>query len=455
MSRQHEPNPHFLPRDYRQHQTGPPPPGPPPPLLPHHSTQSPPQPHQGSNLPGQHPHHSTRHNQPLRQLGRGKTNPITWLIGVFCALFWVIIIVGGLAILIVYLIFRPRSPKFDVSTATLNVAYLDMGYLLNGDLTLLANFTNPNKKVKVDFSYVIVDLYHENALLATRYVEPFSVMNMESRFMNVHMVSSQVPLSIAQSQNLKRQMDSNRVRFEVKGLFRTRSNLGGFLRYSYWLYGHCTIVVTGPPSGVLLSPGSPVDLSEKLLSLTANITCRVAFGKSFEGSGFDSDRFQEIIHEAMVMLGSRSASDFFPYVGWIIDWLTGFRGRLDRSFHELDVFYQRVIDDHLNPGRLKQEQEDIVDILLRIESDETEFGAVQLTKDHIKAILMNIFLAGVDTGTITMVWAMSELARRPRLMQKAQDEIRDCVGKRGRVTENDLDQLHFLKMVGRELVISA
>ena len=42
---------------------------------------------------------------------------------------------------IVCLVFRPQSPHFDVFSVTLNAAYLDLGYLLNADLTMLANFT--------------------------------------------------------------------------------------------------------------------------------------------------------------------------------------------------------------------------------------------------------------------------------------------------------------------------
>ncbi|XP_059633657.1 cytochrome P450 71B37-like [Cornus florida] len=200
----------------------------------------------------------------------------------------------------------------------------------------------------------------------------------------------------------------------------------------------------------LSSSTTAVDLGENMLSLTANITCRVAFGKSFRGSGFDSDRFKEMIYEAMTMLACHFSSDFFPSVGWIIDRLTGLHGRLERIFHELDAFYQEVIDDHLNPGHVKQDQEDIIDILLRMERDEAELDAFHFTKDHIKAILMNIFLAGVDTGAITMEWAMAELVRNPKLMHKAQDEVRNCVGKKGYVSESDLDQLHFLKMVVKE-----
>ncbi|KAK2968626.1 hypothetical protein RJ640_030706 [Escallonia rubra] len=201
----------------------------------------------------QPPSHSNQPPSSLRVPQIKKTRPFAWFVAVFCALFWIIIIVGGLIILIVYLIFRPRSPTFDISSATLNAAYLDMGYLLNADLTLLANFSNPNKKVRVDVRYMVVNLYFEGNLIASRFSDPFSVMRANSKITDVHMLTSQVPLSQQHSQMLARQMASGAVLLEIKGLFRTRSNLGSFLRYTYWLYGHCNILVGGPPSGVLLA----------------------------------------------------------------------------------------------------------------------------------------------------------------------------------------------------------
>lgn len=61
-----------------------------------------------------------------------------------------------------------------------------------------------------------------------------------------------------------------------------------------------------------------------------------------------------------------------------------------------------------------------------------------------------MFLAGVDTSALTVNWAMAELLRQPKLMKKAQDEVRGFVGNKGRVTEGDLDQLEYLKMVIKE-----
>eukprot|EP00257_Ricinus_communis_P026263 XP_025013677.1 cytochrome P450 71B10 isoform X2 [Ricinus communis] len=136
---------------------------------------------------------------------------------------------------------------------------------------------------------------------------------------------------------------------------------------------------------------SPVDLSEKAIFLTANITCRVAFGKSFQERGFGHERFQEVIREAFALMGSFYAADFFPYVGWFVDRITGLHARLERNFQEFDTFYQKIIDDHIQKGtRDKPEQEeDITDILLELErSHREESGAFQFSKNHIKAILM-------------------------------------------------------------------
>ena len=45
---------------------------------------------------------------------------------------------------------------------------------------------------------------------------------------------------------------------------------------------------------------------------------------------------------------------------------------------------------------------------------------------------------------------MAELAKNPKLMKKAQEEIRNYVGNRGKVTEKDIEELPYLKMIMKE-----
>ncbi|KAJ4973832.1 hypothetical protein NE237_007006 [Protea cynaroides] len=160
---------------------------------------------------------------------------------------------GGIVILIVYLAFKPRSPHFDVSSVTLNTAYIDTGSLLNADVTILANFTNPNKKVSVDFSFMVLQLYYGDTLIATRAIDPFSAISTETRLHTVEMISSQVALPNGVSEKMRKQMGDNGIIFNLKGSFRTRSNFGSFFHYSYWLYGSCTFLTTSPPSGILVA----------------------------------------------------------------------------------------------------------------------------------------------------------------------------------------------------------
>lgn len=134
---------------------------------------------------------------------------------------------------------------------------------------------------------------------------------------------------------------------------------------------------------------TPVDLTEKLYSLTASIIFRIAFGTSFQGSGFNHHKFYEVVHDAEAMLGSYSAAEFVPYVGWIIDRLSGLHQRFERTFHELDHFFQKVIDNHLSSDRItEKDHEDIVDVLLKIVREQTESEAVRYYHNNIKAILL-------------------------------------------------------------------
>ncbi|KAL5826893.1 hypothetical protein ACOSQ3_018731 [Xanthoceras sorbifolium] len=199
------------------------------------------------------------------------------------------------------------------------------------------------------------------------------------------------------------------------------------------------------------SSATPVNLSEKMFALTGGIIFRTAFGRRFQGSNLDNHRFAKLVHEAEAVVGGFTSEECIPYVGWIIDRLTGYHAKIERVFREMDAFYQQAIDDHLKPERTKDEQNDIIDVMLRIERDQiAESGEARFTKDHIKAVLMNIFLGGIDTSAITVIWAMAELAKNPRLMKKAQDEVRNCIGKKGRVTEDDINQLPYLKSIIKE-----
>lgn len=61
-----------------------------------------------------------------------------------------------------------------------------------------------------------------------------------------------------------------------------------------------------------------------------------------------------------------------------------------------------------------------------------------------------MFAAGTDTSFITLDWAMTELITNPRVLRKAQAEVRTSVGERRVVLETDLQNLHYMKAIIKE-----
>ncbi|KAL7603519.1 hypothetical protein Lser_V15G18615 [Lactuca serriola] len=197
----------------------------------------------------------------------------------------------------------------------------------------------------------------------------------------------------------------------------------------------------------LILSSKPVNLSELLKSVACTIMMRVAFGKSYQ-HGYDIKEVIRLLSEVQALLVDFFVSDIWhgvPFVG-LVDRLLGKMNRLDECFNYFDVFYQKLIDEHINSGNFmsNEEEQDFVDILLRLKEDHN------LMDDHMKALLMDVLVAGTDTSAATVVWAMTALIKNPEVMKRAQEEVRNVAGKKGKVDEDDLPKLTYMKAVVKE-----
>ncbi|XP_010674264.2 5-OH-xanthotoxin synthase-like, partial [Beta vulgaris subsp. vulgaris] len=156
-------------------------------------------------------------------------------------------------------------------------------------------------------------------------------------------------------------------------------------------------------------------------------------------------RFHSLLHEAKAMFTSFFFTDYFTSIGWL-DKLTGQFSRLERTFKELDAIYEEIINDHLDPNKSNSEREDIIDVLLKLKQQPSS----DLTLEHIKAVLMDIFLAGTDTTSTMVVWTMTELIKHPNIMKRVQEELRKAVQNKEYINNNDLKELEYFKAVVKE-----
>uniref|UniRef100_A0ACD6AP70 Uncharacterized protein n=1 Tax=Avena sativa TaxID=4498 RepID=A0ACD6AP70_AVESA len=191
-----------------------------------------------------------------------------------------------------------------------------------------------------------------------------------------------------------------------------------------------------------------VNISELISAAISDSATRSMLGDRFKRR----DEFLQTLQEAVKLVAGFNLSDLFPS-SWLAGFLSGTARLAQENHRKMFELMDYAIRQH-QEGRegattsAVEEGEDLVDVLLRIQKK----GGLEvpLTMGTIKAVILDLFSAGSETSATTLQWAMSELMRCPRVMQKAQAEVRENLQGKSKVTEEDLDNLNYLRLVIKE-----
>ncbi|KAL6348501.1 hypothetical protein AAG906_009961 [Vitis piasezkii] len=156
--------------------------------------------------------------------------------------------------------------------------------------------------------------------------------------------------------------------------------------------------------------GTPVDIGLLTSAINLNVLSNAIFSVDLVDPGFESAQdFRDQVWGIMEGAGKFNISDYFPM----------FR-RFDLLGVKRDTFssYKRLYEISLNP---MSRNDDFLDVIL----DQCQEDGSVFNSDNIQ----ELFYAGSDTSTITTEWAMTELLRNPRLMQKVRQELSEVIGQ--------------------------
>uniref|UniRef100_A0A0D9WSG5 Cytochrome P450 n=1 Tax=Leersia perrieri TaxID=77586 RepID=A0A0D9WSG5_9ORYZ len=198
-------------------------------------------------------------------------------------------------------------------------------------------------------------------------------------------------------------------------------------------------------AAMLRAAGLAVDLQSAVSALVSDTTTRAVMGDRWK----DRDVFLRELDCSLRLAAGFNLPDLWPS--------SRLAGRLSGVVREAEKCRDKVfgILDGIIDQRLQKAEsgagvdgEDLIDVLLRIRRE----GGLQfpLYMDAIKAIIFDIFIAGSDTSATTLGWAIAELIRNPKALQKATAEVRHAFASDGVVSEAALGELHYLNLGNRE-----
>ncbi|XP_066393274.1 cytochrome P450 84A1-like [Miscanthus floridulus] len=203
--------------------------------------------------------------------------------------------------------------------------------------------------------------------------------------------------------------------------------------------------------------GAVASVGELAFKFATNTTLRAAFGARSQD---DEAEFVAIIRELSQTFLAFNVADFIPFVGFLD--LNGINRRTRGARHALDVFIDRIIDEHVARwGNGDVSAADMVDDMIAYlaetpgrdtREDGVELKDLRLTRENIKGLIMDIMFGGTETIAATLEWGMVELLRSPGELERAQDELARVVGLHRKVDESDVDKLPYLRCICKEVL---
>ena len=126
-----------------------------------------------------------------------------------------------------------------------------------------------------------------------------------------------------------------------------------------------------------------VNLSAEVSSLSANMSCRMVFGKKYSDDEFDERGFKDVIQELMALSATPNLGDYFPFLG-VLD-PQGLTRRMKKISKIFDKFFEKIIDEHEKLAGKDQSNDFVSTLLALMKSGDVEF---QFDRRHIKAVML-------------------------------------------------------------------
>ncbi|MED6169110.1 hypothetical protein PIB30_018241 [Stylosanthes scabra] len=168
------------------------------------------------------------------------------------------------------------------------------------------------------------------------------------------------------------------------------------------------------------------------------------------GESCKSQEFKDIIWGIGEESGKPNVVDFFPMFRFFDP--QGARARMTKHTEKLIAFVDGLTEERLKSRALEKETtnkrcKDVLDSILDVMLEENS----QVSRLHVLHLFLILFMAGVDSTSITIEWTMTELLRNPEKLRKLREELQRVLGKGEQVLEEShISKLPYLRAVVKE-----
>ncbi|KAL6125153.1 hypothetical protein ACLB2K_073213 [Fragaria x ananassa] len=187
---------------------------------------------------------------------------------------------------------------------------------------------------------------------------------------------------------------------------------------------------------------------ERSRSIRQEEIARMAMSTSCSENGEEAEKIRALVKESFELAAKVCFGDVLGPLKRVGFWVYG------KQLIDVTMGYDKLLKGMLKQHEERAEREgwdredkDLMDILLKAYQDDQ--AEVRITRTHVKAFLLDLFIGGTATTAEAMQWGVAELINHPDIFNKVREEMKTVVGSR-LVEESDVANLPYLQAVIKE-----
>ncbi|XP_053177346.1 cytochrome P450 2F5-like [Scomber japonicus] len=194
---------------------------------------------------------------------------------------------------------------------------------------------------------------------------------------------------------------------------------------------------------------APFDTTYFLSSTVSNVICCLVFGQRFS---YDDEHFLSLLQiiSDLPQFGSRPSGQLYNIFPWLMELLPGQHHTVFAKVEKLRGFIMKKIQEHhntLDPSCPR----DYIDCFLTKLNQEKHIPTTEFHYENLVSTVFNLFLAGTETTSSTLRFAINVLVRYPKIQEKIQQEIDTVIGRERCPFMEDRKSLSFTDAVIHEI----
>ncbi|CAL9234425.1 unnamed protein product [Arabidopsis halleri] len=190
-----------------------------------------------------------------------------------------------------------------------------------------------------------------------------------------------------------------------------------------------------------------VEIAEEAMKLVNNSLCKMIMGRSCSEEDGEAERVRGLVNKSDALTKKLFLAIILHKPLKKIG-ISLFEKELMEVSRQFDEVLEKIIVEYEEKAEEHHQGTDMMDVLL--EACRAENAEYKVTRNHIKALFVDLFIAGTDTSTHTIEWIMAEIMNNSCIFERLREEIDSVVGNTRLVQETDLPNLPYLQATVKE-----